>query len=138
MKKGHLSKDIETILQSFNILYHDALLDDIENMLSKSGNELKFYSLFLSRITMLEQSGYNLIISPNKNFEHLTNEENLYSIHINIKKNAYRILFSFLNDGTLLLTGFTERSGKKNTDYTNAKSIARQRLYEFRRIENGY
>lgn len=136
MKKSGFILDIQILLSSYDIKFHKDLLVDINNMLNKSGNEKIFISLLTARISMLDQAGQNVIYSADRNFESLKNETELYSMHLTIKRNAYRILFSFLDDGSVLLCGFTEKQGKRKTDYTASKQIARRRLHEIREGKN--
>lgn len=79
---------------------------------------------FLSRYGVLAHT------QPTKDFESLVGVDNIYSMHIQGKTFNVRILYSFLDNGTILLYGFKEESGKRINDYSSAIQIAKKRYNE--------
>ena len=118
MNKIVVLKRLSVLLSQVN--YHKDFPADLINLLSNSGQEAKFLTIFQERLKILLRYGPETVnILPSK-FEHLKGTgENLYSMHVNTKDLNIRILYTFESDGTLLLLPFHERQGKSKTNYTN-------------------
>lgn len=126
-----IRKQVKEVLDAFpDVDYHHSLIDDLTDMLNNTGISGAFVGKFLTNLINLSNYKNQTHIKLPANFEKLKQEENLFSMHIKVKNCNARILYSFLSDGTVLLYGFFERSGKKKTDYTNAKRIAKIRKSE--------
>lgn len=127
MNKIKLLKELENKFNNFKI--HEDLIGDIINIVSKSGNETNFIRKLGKRLDLLKAYKDETHLKCN-DFEILSYEDNLYSMHIRDKIFNIRILYSFEKDGTILLHSFNERSGKKATDYATAIPVAKQRYLE--------
>lgn len=124
----NVKKELEKTLKAVSdIKYHPDFLDDIIDILGRSGRAEQFFTKFLTNLFLLNQYKENTHHVLHKNFEQLKEIENLYSMHIKITDYNVRVLYSFLPNRTILLHGFHERGGKKATDYTKAISIAEMR-----------
>ncbi len=124
-----MNKDefIKLLAESFgNILIHPALCPELLKLLKQSGQEKQFLSILAKRLKFLQSEGIQA--TQHEEFERL--EDNIYSMHIASKQLNIRILYSFLNDGSVLLHAFYERAGKRHTDYTGTIALARARLNE--------
>ncbi len=124
-----LQNELLTKFKDFEV--HPDLIEDILNILSKSGNEKAFFSKLIINLKFLKKYGMNAHIQPSNQFELLKDTENMYSMHIKGKTFNIRILYSFLSNGTVLLHGFYERSGKGVTNYSKAIPIAEKRRAEY-------
>lgn len=118
---------LATLLSDFWV--HPSLVQDISDVISKSGSEVKFYTLFLTRLKYLHAQG--ILAINHEEFEALSNTNGLYSMHLAGKGFNIRILYAFSPEKSpILLSAFHKRAGKKKTDYTQYIPIARQRLLE--------
>ena len=110
--------------------YHLDLPADLVSMISGSGYEAKFFSLFAARLRQL--SAYGIQATVMKEFEPLG--DGLYSMHLAGKGFNIRILYGFLSNGQpSLLHAFYERAGKNQTDYSSHIPVASARLAEVRK-----
>ncbi|WP_370812706.1 hypothetical protein [Butyricicoccus pullicaecorum] len=111
-----------------NIQVDRALLSELLKLLKQSGQEKQFLTILSKRLKFLQSQGTQA--TQHEEFERL--EDNIYSMHIACKQLNIRILYSFLNDGTVLLHAFYERAGKRHTDYTGTIALARARLNKWK------
>ena len=86
-----------------------------------------FFRIFLFRLKQLEKFGHK-VVTEVKGFEKLKKAPGLYSMHIDLPALNYRILYTIDHSNNILLHGFNEISGKKNTDYTKPIKKAQQRI----------
>lgn len=108
---------------------HHALIDELVQIVAKTGYEAKFFNLLLARLKYLQEYGAKAI--EYKEFEILTDAKGLYSMHLSGTGFNVRVLYSFSPEQIpVLLVGFYKKSGKKKTDYTSFIPIAQQRLSE--------
>lgn len=127
MNKTEIIKFLAALFGVFQV--HGLLGSEISASIAKSGYEKKFFNLLLARLHYLKDQGINAVNA--KEFEPLSNTEGLYSMHLTGKGFNYRIIYSFLPDRSpVLLLGFSEKSGKKVTDYTYYIPEAEKRLSE--------
>jgi len=111
-----------------NFIYHDLLIDEIADIIKRSGYEKKFFTTLKARLSFLKQHLEQAIV--HKEFEDLKHYD-LYSMHVTGKDFNIRILYSFTRDRRpVLLLAFFKRSGKKATDYTPYYEPAQLRLKE--------
>lgn len=96
-----------------------------------SGYEKRFLAKLTKGLNFLKNYGDKAHIQPTDQFEYLKESNNLYSMHIEGKGFNFRILYSFLPSGTILIHGFEEKSGKKVTSYEKAIPIASKRLKDY-------
>ena len=131
MNKITAFKRLIILLRQFR--YHEDFVNDLIGLLYNSGQEAAFLKVFEARLKILLQHGANAIrISP-QNFEHLKKTgDNLYSMHVDTKDLNIRILYTFEEDGTVLLLPFHERGGKRKTNYTNYIPSALKRKKEYK------
>lgn len=128
MNKIKLIKELESNFDSFSV--HPELVTDLISLLSRSGTEKSFLSKLKYALNFLKRFGVTAHMQPTDQFEKLLEASNLFSMHIEGKTFNIRILYSFADDGTILLHGFYERAGKQKTDYSTAIPIAQRRLAE--------
>lgn len=122
MAKIDVLNELSSAFDSFVI--HEKLIPDLMGILKKASNKQKFFDLLLVRLDFLRKYG-RLAQEYHKEFERI-NEE-IYSMHVSVKELNVRVLYSFLEDGTILLHAFYERGGKSKTDYTEKLPEASQR-----------
>ena len=123
-KQGDLH-DWQNLLAHFNC--DEAFLKEITENIRKH-HSVKFISVLLARLKTLKEYKQKAILCEPKNFESLKHTKSLYSMRVKTENINYRILYSFQNDGTILLHGFEEKKGKKVTEYSKASKIANSRL----------
>lgn len=124
MNKEEFIKLLAESLRTVSV--HPALLPELLGLLKQSGQEKQFLVMLAKRLKFLQSEGTQA--TRHEEFERL--EDNMYSMHIASKQLNIRILYSFLNDGSVLLHAFYERAGKRHTDYTGTIALARARLHE--------
>lgn len=119
------------------IYCHPEFNDDLEEIISKSGEETQFVRKFRKALKFLENLKKNCT-NQSQIFEKLKKEKYLYSMRIKDKHNV-RILFSFFEYGkkeiVILLYAFPEKSPatKKNPkSYSYAIEKAKERLEELK------
>ena len=105
--------------------YSNLIIEELLGLISKSGNEKRFFTLLISRLRILGTMGIDAV--------NLTEFENIgkgiYSMHLAAKGFNIRILYGFLpNRKPVLLLAFYERAGKKKTDYSPHLETAQRRL----------
>jgi len=110
------------------VRYHPLLLDEIKGLVLGTGHEKEFLNSLQSQLTFVKTLGYSAVCM--KQIEKLKNSSDLYSMHLESKN--YRILFSFMENGEVLLHLFYERQGKRHTDYSRHTPIAQSRLQELK------
>ena len=109
MNKVKLIAELQTLLNSFTV--HENLIDELKKIIGHSGSEKSFLAKLKYGLTFLKQYGTRAHLQPTNQFEKLTGTIDLYSMHIQGKTFNVRILYSFLDDGTVLLHGFHEDYG---------------------------
>lgn len=117
--------------QFSNFQVHPDLITDLIGIIGQSGNEKAFTAKLKSNLNFLNEFGIHAHIQSTNQFEKIKDYDNMYSMHIQNNTFNVRILYSFMSDGTILLHGFDEKSGKKTTDYTHAVPIAIARLRDY-------
>lgn len=128
MNRRNVLALIESLLSELR--FHPALCAELADIIAKSGYESNFFNLLLIRLKYLGQHKRQAVNYP-EGFEELRHTHNLYSMRLVGKGFNVRILYSFdLCGNPLLLLGFAEKSGKRNTSYTNYIPAAEKRLLE--------
>lgn len=123
MDKETVRGYIIALIGSFT--YDPHLLDELVEILAKSGREMAFYRLMTVRIMQLLSERIHAVRL--EEFENLGG--GLYSMHFASKGFNVRILYSFLPNGEpVFLRAFNERAGKRKTDYSSQIPIAASRL----------
>ena len=128
---------LRKLLCSFRI--HPDCQGELIRFLRHRGNDIKFLSVLETQLELLQKYGPDAVVYfPRTKFEDLKYKKavNICSMHIDTSEVNYRVLYSCLEDRTVLLHGFFERAGKSKTDYTYAIPKAQKRLAEWR--ENHY
>lgn len=132
MNKLKLLQELSERFDDFKM--HPDLVTDIIGILSNSGKEKSFLLKLTNALSFLQTFGKEAHLQPTKQFENLKNESNMYSMHIQGSGYNVRILYSFLDNGSVLLHGFYERQGKAATDYSLAIVIAKKRYKDMEGI----
>lgn len=124
-------KKLRELLLSFEI--RDECLIEIMKWFQKRGNDIDLLAEFETQLSNLKKYGRDAaVVFPSSRFEKLKYKgtEQLFSMHVDTNEVNYRIIYTCLDDGTILLHGFFERAGKKATDYTSAIPKAQTRLQD--------
>lgn len=114
---------------------HEGLIPEIMSIIRKSGQGKNFFKIFYRRLDFLKSHG-KTAQEYHEEFERINAE--IYSMHIASKFFNVRILYSFLDDGTILLRAFEEAGGKRSTDYTHQIPLAEDRLQIIKEDRNEY
>lgn len=112
MDKSELLRQLCETLSAFRV--YGTFSDELKQLIKHTGSDQRFLAKFLERLKFLKEHGVNAIVRHNE-FERLNND--IYSFHITGKNYNIRILYTFLEDNTVLLLPFFERSGKRATNY---------------------
>lgn len=133
MNRKNILTELKELLSVIDL--HKSLVDEIIDIIAKSGNELQIFKQFKKLLRILLDLDVNAI--QHSEFERLN--EILYSMHIDGKGYNLRILYAFLPNGSpTLLLCFYEREGKRITDYTTYLAPAEARFKErLEATENG-
>lgn len=116
------------------IRYHSALILELVAIIAGSGYESDFRSLLTARLRMLSALGKDAILLKEFELLRYTDDEELYSMHLNGSNFNIRVLYAFLpNHMPVLLCAFYKRDGKRKTDYTPYIPVALERLNQERR-----
>lgn len=97
------------------IEYHAEFLDELLELIANTGIEKDFIKKFAARLSAMQQ--LNNIDFGLTWLEHLKEYGNLYSLHVDVFKTNYRLLFCKANNGKYFLCAFYERQGKGKTQY---------------------
>lgn len=123
MNREFVFEQLKNILKG--ILFHDAFLSELLNLVAGSGFEKTVFRLLIARLQLLNT--YGIMVTSVKEFENIGN--GLFSMHLAGRGFNLRILFSFLpNSQPVLLLAFHEREGKRKTDYSTYLEPALSRL----------
>ena len=118
-------KEMLNISFGNKFLFHDDFFEEFTQLVSNSGQEERIIGKLIDKlnaIIRLEDKDYGI-----KWLEHLKAYGNMYSLHIDLNKINYRLLFSKTNDKKYFLHIFYEKSGKKETAYDKHVEIAVKR-----------
>lgn len=119
---------LEEFFYNNQVIVHPAFLDEFEEIIKNSGDEKNLTRQLLQRIRMISELGTDFL--RNHKLERLKACGNLYSMHLDTKNKNLRVLFSRLDDGTILLHTFEERQGKRKTGYGLHTQVAIERREE--------
>jgi len=120
-------KKLKERLSSFEV--HSNVIGEIADALKKSGNEVLFLSILLTRLQTLDDYGIEAV--RHSQFELLG--QGVFSMHLESKQFNVRILYMFSSSSDpILLHAFYERAGHSATDYTGKIKLARQRFAELK------
>lgn len=123
MNKTNFLKHLLTCLGQMRI--SPELVDELCDILVRSGKEFKFITLLATRLSTLASLGARAANEPE--FESIGG--GLFSMHFAAAGFNIRILYSFLpNREPVLLLAFYEREGKGKTDYSLKLEPAKERL----------
>lgn len=119
-------KYLQELADSLSGIYvADGFVPEVLSLVSKSGQARRFFKILNRRLDFLKEYGAEAQ-EHHREFERL--DADLYSMHLASDSFNIRILYSFLDDGTILLRAFYEREGKAATDYTRQIPLAKERL----------
>lgn len=128
MNKKAVLELLNDILRT--VLHHFELQNELSDLISGSGFEIKFITLLVARLQQLAARGIQATVL--QEFEPLSS--GLYSMHLSGKGFNLRILYGFMPNGQpALLRAFHERAGKRRTDYSSHIPVAASRLEEMRK-----
>ena len=123
MKKEDVLISLSRILS--DVICFDGFVEELRDLIAKSGKELLVFTLLIGRLSTLASEGVS--VTRYKEFENISN--GIYSMHLAGTGFNIRILFGFLpNRMPVLLLPFYERGKKKATDYSRHLPTAIERL----------
>lgn len=110
-----------------DVSYHPEFVNEFSELVGQSGLESKILKQLLRRYLTMK----NLEVDSGLNWlEKLKHTDGLYSLHVDVAKTNYRILFSRDGEGRIFLHMFYEQSGHRNTSYEAHIPIALKRREE--------
>lgn len=119
-------------------IIHPEFLKELSSLLKKElkGNEKKFFQKFVTQLDNIVNFKRQVYTVDGNEILKAGNDEHgnpfeLYSIHISSNNYNIRFIISFTESSSpVFLTAFYERGGKRKTDYTIPKQIAKTRIRE--------
>jgi len=108
--------------------FHPEFFKEFNELVVGSGCEVQIIKQLMSRLGMIIK--LKNIDCGLKWLEKLKKHENLYSLHIDVAKTNYRLLFSKVSDKKLFLHVFYEKAGKRVSSYDGHVPIALNRRKE--------
>ena len=130
-----LTQDLEEYLKQ-GFQFHPLFIKEFKELLSKaSGNEKEIFSLLVKQLNYVKSLAEQVFKADgNEIIKYLDKE--YYSLHLSGKNFNLRLLMTFNEDSVpIFLAAFYERSGKRNSDYTQWKKVLESRYVEMRRNE---
>lgn len=133
MNKESLLKQLIESLGTASI--HESLINEIASLILRSGYEDRFLRLLSTRLKLLSQYKENAVQVLPDQYERLSHGSGeLYSMHLTGKGFNVRILYAFHPEHSqILLLAFSEKSGKKVTEYSSFIPVALSRLEEIKK-----
>lgn len=130
MKRDTANRMLSLIIDNEHLKLHKKCLTEIRKLVFGTGQERLFINKLTKRINILLREGYRAI--GTSGFEKLKHSSDLYSMHVDTQSLNIRILFAIMdNNVQLLLLAFSEKAGKKDTDYSYKIPEAQRRMKEF-------
>jgi hypothetical protein len=120
-------ESLDTIFDNAQFEVHPEFTDEFILLISKSGDKDIIIDKFETLLDVINKLGC-CNMCKHKQIEKLQSCRNLYSLHIETKNSNYRVLFSIIKSGKILLHTFYEKEGKKVTEYQSHVPIAKTRL----------
>lgn len=111
-----------------NVKAHPEVGNEIITLVIGNGHEKEFIKLFKKQLNYARTLGYK--VTELKQFEKLSESPGLYSMHLKSKNFNIRIIYSYYDNGELLLHCFYEKQGKSATEYSTHIPIAKERKKE--------
>lgn len=128
MNKRQINNELEKCFSDID--YHNKVPDELLRIILKTGKEADFFKLLVKRIKLLKKYKSKAVTISN-GFKKLKVASNFWRIAICIENINLRIIYTFTNNGRiLLLYAFFEKGNKNKTDYQNAIKVAQKRLKE--------
>lgn len=134
MNKENKLRELWSLFSRFK--YHEAVPEEIYDLVVRTGRAKEFTNLFAKAVRQLEILGQDVI--KLKQFEKLKGKgtNNLYSLHIEGKNLNIRILYSYGQNSEILLHCFYEKDDSKKGSYEAHIPIAIKRMKEME-AQNG-
>ncbi len=120
------------LLNDLKVRTVDEFEEEFDRIVQRKPNSSRIFSKVLELLDFISRDRNPDVFTKHKQIEKPKGTQGLYAIKIKVECNI-RILFSLERDGTILLHTFEEIAGKRNTGYSPATSIAKERLKEYRR-----
>ncbi len=130
-----LTQDLEEYLE-LGFRFHSLFMKEFKNLLSDaSGNEKEIFSLLVKQLNFVKSLKNQVFTADgNEIIKYLDRE--YFSLHLSGKNFNLRLLMTFdENNVPIFLAAFYERSGKRNSDYTQWKKVLADRYAEMQRNE---
>lgn len=112
-----------------NIVLHDRFSEEFIDMLESCPEKKRLLGLFVARLKAISESLPH-VITKAKWFEHLKENNNLYSLHLVSSSRNIRILLSYDGDNRIVLHSFQEVAGKGVSEYGKHIEVAKDRREE--------
>ena len=129
MKKYKVKNELAKSLLQENVVFHDDVIEEIEELVVKTGLVKEFIKLWNKNIAILCSLGKDAIKSSN--FEILQGTGGLYSMKFKGKNFNWRMLYSYdeVNE-KIMLHFFYEKDDSNRGRYEQHIPIAQQRKNE--------
>lgn len=136
MNKNSLIESLFQLLSRFK--YHPDFITELIKILTSTGVDAHFLSVFEARLTLLYEHGRDAVNIAQGYFERLKNTRApLYSMRLKTKRLNLRILYSVSADGTIMLLPFWEKDDSYNGRYEKYIPIAEKRIHDFEEDYHG-
>lgn len=117
------------IFKNNNIDFHYKFMDEFLEIINVANDREKIIKKFISMIIIMNNLGP--LMCNHKEIESIKHHNVLYSLHITTRNSNLRILFFLYNNYKIFLHIFSEKQGKKVTEYWKHIPIAENRKKEF-------
>lgn len=130
-----LTQDIEEYLE-LGFQFHPLFMKEFKKLLSDArGNEKEIFSLLIKQLNFVKLLTNQVFTADGNEIIKYLNRE-YYSLHLSGKSFNLRLLMTFNESNVpFFLAAFYERSGKRNSDYTQWKKVLAGRYAEMQRNE---
>jgi len=127
------SKLISLLSNFQNIIFHEALFDDIDTFCENSNEATikEFFKSLYSKLHYLNEVGFKATLTSGDSFKRMKKSKGLSRFSLSVKNYNLRIIYTDINNGQLLLLLFDEKAGKKATNYESAIPIAEKRKEQY-------
>ncbi|MCM1063901.1 MAG: hypothetical protein NC420_05385 [Eubacterium sp.] len=125
-----LAQDLEGYMEQ-GFRFHPLFMKEFKKLLSNaSGNEEEIFALLVKQLNYVKLLKKQVFTADGNEIIKYLNKE-YYSLHLLAKNFNLRLLMTFNESNVpIFLAAFYERSGKRNSDYTQWKKVLAARYDE--------
>lgn len=130
MNERNLIIRLQQIFAEFSamLVLCSEFIEELLQILSKSGQELQFLTALKKYLLKLKENGEAAIGGKGASMEHLSGNAPLCSMRFPFSGSNIRIIFAFIDGKVYLLCALYERAGHRNTEYGAYLPAAAERL----------